>query len=532
MTSPLFAQAQALHQRNQFREAEQAYRQVLAAEPGNALAWHWLAILYYQQQRGGDALMAVEEALKIVPDAPDALMLKGALLQAAGRAYEARDAIASATNLKPGNGEGWYNLGLIESELKNLDAAVAAFDRALALAPGAWPAVFARGEALLELGRHEEAIAAFDRLLAHDPSLVDVWNNKGTALWRLKRLAEAAAIYDKVVALAPGTARFWIYRFAVLFAMKRCDEAIASLDKALALEPGNDEALLARGQALCEAGRIEEGLAVFAARGARLYGGRDSSTPDDVAHKQRHDAEQRAYLAGQGIAHGKYHLEPGARVAGHAVNPNAAAQVQWDRSNPKLVVLDDFLSPAALDGLRRYCWGSTVWQRAYADGYLGAMPKSGFGCPLLAQIAEELRSRFPDIFAGHSLGHMWGFKYDSSLSGINVHADEAAVNVNFWITPDEANLDPGHGGLVVWDVMAPLDWNAEQYNGDVPATRKFLTDTGAKSQTVPYRANRAVIFDSDLFHETDVLTFKPGYENRRINITMLFGRRIAPDSGT
>ena len=528
--SQIFAQAQALHQRSQYLEAEQAYRQVLAAEPGNAPAWHWLAILYYQQQRGGDALTAVEAALKIAPDAPDALMLKGALLQAAGRAYEARDAIANAVSLKPGNGEGWYNLGLIESELKNLDAAVAAFDRTLALAPGAWPAVFARGEALLELGRHEEAIAAFDRLLAHDPSRVDVWNNKGTALWQLKRFAEAAAIYDKVVALAPGAARFWIYRFAVLFAMKRYDEAIASLDKALALEPGNDEALLARGQALCEAGRIEEGLAVFAARGARLHGGRDASAPDDVAHKQRHDAEQRAYLAGQGIAHGKYLLEPGARVAGHAVNPNATAQVQWEKSNPKLVVLDDFLSAEALDGLRRYCWGSTVWQRAYADGYLGAMPKSGFGCPLLAQIAEELRSRFPDIFAGHSLGHMWGFKYDSSLTGINVHADEAAVNVNFWITPDEANLDPGHGGLVVWDVMAPLDWNAEQYNGDVPATRKFLADTGAQSQTVPYRANRAVIFDSDLFHETDVLTFKPGYENRRINITMLFGRRIAANS--
>ena len=63
---------------------------------------------------------------------------------------------------------------------------------------------------------------------------------------------------------------------------------------------------------------------MFAARGARLYGGRDSATPEDVAHKQRHDA-------GQGIAHGKYHLEPGARVAGHAVNPDATAQVQWEK---------------------------------------------------------------------------------------------------------------------------------------------------------------------------------------------------------
>jgi hypothetical protein len=43
--------------------------------------------------------------------------------------------------------------------------------------------------------------------------------------------------------------------------------------------------------------------------------------------------------------------------------------------------------------------------------------------------------------------------------------------------------------------------------------------------TIPYRANRAVIFDSDLFHETDRIEFRDGYKNRRINITMLYGRR-------
>jgi hypothetical protein len=42
---------------------------------------------------------------------------------------------------------------------------------------------------------------------------------------------------------------------------------------------------------------------------------------------------------------------------------------------------------------------------------------------------------------------------------------------------------------------------------------------------IPYRANRAVIFDSDLFHETDTIEFEEGYLNRRINVTMLFGRR-------
>jgi hypothetical protein len=106
-----------------------------------------------------------------------------------------------------------------------------------------------------------------------------------------------------------------------------------------------------------------------------------------------------------------------------------------------------------------------------------------------------------------------------------MHADQAAVNVNFWITPDEANNDPNSGGLVVWDKKAPLDWDFSRYNGDEAAIRAFLAEKGAKPIRVPHRANRAVIFDSDLFHETDVIRFKDGYRNRRINVTMLYGRR-------
>ena len=48
---------------------------------------------------------------------------------------------------------------------------------------------------------------------------------------------------------------------------------------------------------------------------------------------------------------------------------------------------------------------------------------------------------------------------------------------------------------------------------------------GSGKMLVPYNENRVVLFNSDLFHETDRLEFKPGYENRRINITMLFGNR-------
>ena len=120
---------------------------------------------------------------------------------------------------------------------------------------------------------------------------------------------------------------------------------------------------------------------------------------------------------------------------------------------------------------------------------------------------------------------LWAYKYDSHLVGIDVHADSAAVNVNFWITPDTANLTPESGGLVVYDAEAPSDWNFKSYNIDQNRIRTYLAGQNSGKTVVPYGENRIVLFNSNLFHETDTFDFKQGYENRRINVTMLFGNR-------
>jgi hypothetical protein len=206
-----------------------------------------------------------------------------------------------------------------------------------------------------------------------------------------------------------------------------------------------------------------------------------------------------------------------------------AIEARYNTSQPEIMYVDGLLNEEALVEMRRFCLESTIWKKDYENGYLGAFLGDGFSSPLLLQISEELRLRFPGIFKDHRLRQAWAFKYDSQLRGLNIHADAAAVNVNFWITPDEANLDPDHGGLVVWDKEAPKEWNFREYNNTTmePKIREFLKASGAKAVTVPYRHNRAVIFNSDLFHETDHISFKDGYENRRVNITLLYGKRFS-----
>jgi hypothetical protein len=144
-------------------------------------------------------------------------------------------------------------------------------------------------------------------------------------------------------------------------------------------------------------------------------------------------------------------------------------------------------------------------------------------------MSRELGDRLPRILGPHALRHLWAYSYDPQHGGVNVHADEAAVNLNLWLAPAEANLDPAGGGLVVYTVRPPADWPFEAYNtlGEGGAAAELLEQSGRRNVTVPYRANRLVMFDSALFHRTDDFTFAAGYCNRRINLTLLYGR-MAP----
>jgi tetratricopeptide (TPR) repeat protein len=216
-------------------------------------------------------------------------------------------------------------------------------------------------------------------------------------------------------------------------------------------------------------------------------------------------------------------------LPGGAINQDQ----DWDaiakayfNNGPGMVHFDDFLKPEALASLRRFCLESTIWfDFPDGSGYVGCNAAEGFISPLIAQIAEETRQALSKVVGDHRLNGLRGRKIDGDQSGSPAHADLAAVNVDFWLAPDDANLTPERGGLVVWDKEAPTDWDVGSGNSRPDLIAEFLEKSGARTYVVPHRQNRAVLFNSNLFHRTDDCRFKPGYENRRINVTMLYGGR-------
>lgn len=132
---------------------------------------------------------------------------------------------------------------------------------------------------------------------------------------------------------------------------------------------------------------------------------------------------------------------------------------------------------------------------------------------------------FRPILKDEPFQYLGAFKYDSeNCAGTNTHADNSAINVNFYIAPDDANLDPEHGGMEIWDLAAPDVEAQRKYSSSESLVRDLLKSSGAKSTIIPHRSNRAVIFKSALFHKTDTFKFKTDYLCRRINVSLLFGR--------
>ena len=489
------------------------------------------AVQAHRMGRLAEAELLYRQILADNPRQPDVHHNLGAVLARHGRLTEALPHLKAGAEGRPEESKYWSACIQVMQALGAREELAELYRKLTVLQPGLAAAHYNLANALTELGRLEEAADSYRTALKLNPGLAPAHNNLGNVAKLQGNLGDAEASYRAAIAADPNFAEAHFNLGNVMEQRGLLDAAEACYRKVLALAPDHSEVQRHLGAVLMEQGRTADGLEAFLCYAQAKYGPGARPNPSPTSpHKSKHDAEQRAWLGNENISLERFRLEGGARLAGGAINHgNDASTIEmaWRQNKPQIVVIDNLLTPEALAALRRLCHGSTFWRSSFPNGYLGAVPQDGFAAPLLAQISEELAATYSGIFAGHPLLQLWAFKYDSSLKGINLHADFAAVNVNFWITSDSANRDPDHGGLVIWDKAAPLDWDFAKYNNDETAMRNFLHDAGAQAITVPYRANRAVIFDSDLFHETDRIQFQEGYENRRINVTFLYGWRAA-----
>lgn len=535
----LFQEAVGHHQAKRFQQAEAGYDHILSQFPTHPDSLHLRGLLAYQQSHYALALKLIQQAIALDPHKPHYFFNQALVLEKEERWEEAVSAYQEAIRLNPQYVEALSNVGNVYRRQRQWGLAIAAYEQARKLKPQSADLLNNLGVVYKEKGDLAQALSQYQQATQLAPQHAEAHHNMGVALKDQGKLDEAAAAFQQALNLKPNYPNAHYHLGLIWLWQQRTSDALACFERSADLTYNQGQGAAPPFVTKARLKHDAEQLDYLLAHAPSVTFPKDYQetlkTPSARSNQETADSifvqltpQEQISLAPS--FHKILNIRPTDAVSGSAINPDldvAAIEAQYFSTKPEAMFVETLLTQEALTTLRAFCLESTIWKRDYQNGYIGTFLANGFACPLLLQIAEELRSRFPRIFQHHQLVQAWAFKHDSALRGLNMHADAAAVNVNFWITPNEANRNSENGGLVVWDKEAPDDWDFAEYNNDKNRYKiqEFLEQNGAKPITIPHRQNRAVIFNSNLFHETDVIEFQDIYECRRINVTLLYGHR-------
>ena len=159
--------AVALQKNEQLAEAGELYRRVLETSPTHSAALHYSGVLAHQQGKNDQAIALIERSLAAAPDQAD-----------------------------------WFSVASFQSD-GQLDKAIGAYQRAIALDPGHANAHSNLGVLLRATGKTAEAETAYRTAIRLNPDHIDAYTNLGILLNGLGRTQEATACYCKVITLRP-----------------------------------------------------------------------------------------------------------------------------------------------------------------------------------------------------------------------------------------------------------------------------------------------------------------------------------------
>lgn len=572
-----FELALMFHQKGDLVSARKCY--ILALENGsNRYESNFnLGMIDLQMRNFTSAVNFFGNAITLKPLDVESLANIGICYQHIGDFEEAENFFIKALEIDRTNIKIIILLAVTLAKQGKASYAVSYLEEALLLDPFRIELLVNLGIVLAETGCHLKALKYFERALEASPKNVTTLSYYATALMEIGQYHESLIQSNLAIQLDPKSSLGYLAKALALHKLQKFDLALENYEYALILEPGSHLAQTNIASITISKVKYESDFR-SALNEAYKSHKMTSDFANEISHnviervpyfRLKHDVQQAIYLHKQGysssvllkfldviprildeyqsckgqelvilkgdvVATFRDYLSEHLIYKMPKVDNILNGDLDWNSieekylsSEPELIFIDDFLNNQALNAFQNFSLNSKIWNKEYKGSYLGAFANQGFISPLHLKLALDLKRMMPRVFKDYPIGQLWGFKYDSQLgSGINVHADFAKVNLNFWITPSESNLDPNSGGLRVYTAPAPSTWTFHDYNRDSEQIYEFLSKNNSSSITVPYKGNRAVLFNSALFHETDAIKFKEGYEHRRVNMTYLFGSQL------
>jgi len=183
------------------------------------------------------ALAQSDEILKVMPDQPNALALKGLALGRLGSGDEAIEALRRAVHLKPALPDAWRALGDHYTALEMREAADGAYAQSIRYSTHD-PKLMGAALALAE-NRIPDAEGALREHLKRHPTDVAAIRMLAEVAARLRRYGDAENLLSRCLELAPGFGAARHNYAVVLHRQNKPEAALAQVEQLLAEDPRN-----------------------------------------------------------------------------------------------------------------------------------------------------------------------------------------------------------------------------------------------------------------------------------------------------
>lgn len=220
-------------------EAAQIFEQSLAVDDRRPETW---VNIGKNRRDTGDvegAAAAYRHAIAMNPNLVSAQNNLAVILCELGRPLEALDLLDKTLLLVPNAAWVHVHRGNTLKDLKRFPEAIAAYDRALQIAPALSEGWNNLADVLQLSGDTAQAVAAAERALGLNPDDPEVLNTLGTLYAIEKRPRDAEAMLRRALAIQPDNAIYWLN---LGNALTDVDEKVACMRKALQLRPGFEQA--------------------------------------------------------------------------------------------------------------------------------------------------------------------------------------------------------------------------------------------------------------------------------------------------
>ncbi len=215
--------------------------------PLKARPWIWKGIAYSNLKQNNQALIALNTAIKLLPNFSMAYFNRGNVYKDMKNYDAALKDYDQAIDLKPDYDLAYFNRGFVKAKMRRYKDAIKDYNIAHKYIPDDPILFYNRGNAERSMGNYKDAISDYNKSVELDPKYALAYFNRGLSKAGLYKYEESLADFDIAIRLEPKNYLYYNGKGVSLYSLKRYEEAIGNYTTSISIHPDFGQAYYNRG---------------------------------------------------------------------------------------------------------------------------------------------------------------------------------------------------------------------------------------------------------------------------------------------